>query len=571
MLMNGLKVYHTVKHLKLRQILGQIAVRVRKRISRPETIMGLEVPLFVGLKWEQGLQFLPPGTQENQQVDILKGKMTFLNSTQEIGWVPDWECADLPKLWCYNLHYFEWLWSLDYEHARKVVVDWVEKVPAKKGQVGWEPYPISLRLMNWCGVFCAKHRGRFEEDEMFQAVLWESVYRQVEFLGAHLETHLLANHFLENGAALAFVGSCFEGGEARSWLNQGLAILKSELPEQVLLCGMHFELSPMYHCRILYLMILLDSTGNERISGILGQSCQALARALSHLCHPDSQISLFNDSAFRVYNHPRDLIERVEGAAKTDSNKERGGVGEMYGPFELEDAGYYGWRDTDGNYLICDFGKVGPDYQPGHAHADIGSYELSLRGTRVIVDSGIHDYEDSEFRSYARSSAAHNTVEIEGRDQCELWGTFRMARRGYPQDVKFQTDENGFTLSGSHTGYRRLKGRPNHARQIRWDERERVLSVQDRVTSGEAVSAISRIHLHPDCSIQEQEENRLVVRYPQGMFQIDIYGAKSVLVEKGWYFPEFGKKFENLVIEICAEGERVEFGYEVRSLDSANH
>lgn len=71
---------------------------------------------------------------------------------------------NLPKLWTYNLHYFEWLCVLDYEHATKAVVDWIEKVPAEVGQVGWEPYPISLRLMNWCGVFCVKQRLQLNED-----------------------------------------------------------------------------------------------------------------------------------------------------------------------------------------------------------------------------------------------------------------------------------------------------------------------------------------------------------------------------------------------------------------------
>jgi uncharacterized heparinase superfamily protein len=490
--------------------------------------------------------------------------MTFLNSTHEVGWMPDWTPENLPLLWRYNLHYFEWLWALEYQEAKVVCLDWIEKHQPGRGQDGWLIYPLSLRLINWCGVFCGKFRAKFDEDKDFQTVLWSSIFCQTEWLMGHVETHLLGNHYFENGAALAFVGSCFEGEHAQRWYNRGLKILEAEVQEQVLSCGVHFELSPMYHCRILYLLGILSASGDEDLLAIVKNPQMQMVEALRRLCHPDEQIALLKDSAFGVYNQPEQLIAYCSEGQKSQL------LG-PYGGFQLSGSGLYGWRAASGDYIICSFGKSGADYQPAHAHADMLSYELSLGGGRVIVDSGVHDYENSEFRRYSRSTAAHNTVEVCGEDQCEMWGIFRMARRGYPRDVKFLANEDGFTLSGSHTGYQRLKGRPNHTRQLRWSERGRVLSVEDRVKSGKVVSAVSRIHLHPDCSIQEQGENRFVVSYPQGVFEIEIHGSKSVSVKKGWYFPEFGKMFENQVITICAEGVEVEFGYEVRSLNSVNH
>jgi uncharacterized heparinase superfamily protein len=82
--------------------------------------------------------------------------MRFLNDTVDIGFPPQWDCLQLSKLWQYNLHYFEWLWTLDYEDARVAVLDWIEKHRLSKDAVGWEPYPISLRLTNWCAVFWGK-------------------------------------------------------------------------------------------------------------------------------------------------------------------------------------------------------------------------------------------------------------------------------------------------------------------------------------------------------------------------------------------------------------------------------
>jgi len=43
--------------------------------------------------------------------------------------------------------------------------------------------------------------------------------------------------------------------------------------------------------------------------------------------------------------------------------------------------------------MIADVGEIGPDHLPGHAHADTLSFELSLRGQRVLVNGGTSTYE----------------------------------------------------------------------------------------------------------------------------------------------------------------------------------
>ncbi|MDA8965020.1 heparinase II/III family protein [bacterium] len=554
------KVIHTVKYLKPQQIAGQVVSRVRSRFSNPARLLNQSIPAAGQCCWPEGIDILPPGLQANSDCEILNGRLTFLNSTQEVGWMPDWQSEKLPKLWLYNLHYFEWLWSLEYKNARAVTLDWIENHQPARAQQGWEPYPISLRVMNLCGVFFAKYRSETEADDEFRHALWKSIYLQSEWLMSHLETHLLANHYLENGAALAFVGSCFEGPVAQRWMEKGLEILKSEIAEQILPDGMHFELSPMYHSRMLYVVMLLEATGNRRIAEVVQEPLKRMSRALSQLCHPDGQIALFNDSAFGIYNSPSQLVEYCSDLRT--QNKD----GQREGSFKLLNSGYFGWRDQRQNYLVCDAGPIGPDYQPGHAHADMFSFELSLHGCRVIVDSGIHDYENSKLRRYGRSTAAHNTVEIDEADQCELWGTFRVARRGIPKNIEWKGTDSGFRLSGSHSGYERLPGKPRHSREIQWDGTQDLMSVRDTVSARKSVKVVSRIHLHPDCFVREQREESLIIGYPKGQFRIDVRGPNAITVAVGWYFPEFGKKIQNTVIEIRSEGVKIESGYDVRSL-----
>ena len=551
----------TLRYLKTRQIAAQIHHRVRSSLQRYETRNGQAVGVFAGCDWSQNVRFLPPIIQENTADTVRKGTIKFINSGVRIGFPPQWHCPQLPKLWQYNLYYFDWLWTLDYEDARAVVLDWIKNYPLQKNAVGWESYPTSLRLVNWCAVFWGKFRERTEADEPFREMLWKSISSQAEWLIGHMETHLLGNHYFENGTALAFVGSCFRGERTSKWFNRGYKILQEQLPEQILSDGMHFELSPMYNCRVIYVLAMLVATDNERLTQLVAEPLGRMLKALSAVCHPDGGIALLNDSAFGIYNEPDELRSFCSGLP---------GMAPLLtlmleGCFELPDAGYYGWRDQEGNYIICDFGHIGPDYIPGHAHADMFSFELSLNGHRMIVDAGVSDYEVSEARRYCRSTAAHNTVEVDGQDQCEMWGAFRVARRGYPQDVAWRPSAAGFSLSGWHNGYRRLAGKPVHYRSIRWDAREG-LAVTDRITSSRAVSSVSRLHLHPTCKVVRVNEAGIEVEHPKRLVRITCPKGCIMRIEDGWYFPEFSLKERNKVIALENTGTDIELCCHVRNV-----
>ena len=495
-------------------------------------------------------------------MELLGGRFSFLNSEVNVGWPPDWKRNHVPKLWLYNLHYFNYLWALSYEQAKVLVLDWINNYPLRQKQTGWEPYPTSLRLMNLCAVFFGKYRTETINDVHFLNTLWESIYLQAQWLSEHLETHLFGNHLFENGAALALVGSCFSGYEADRWFQLGKNILEREIPEQILDDGMHFERSPMYHCRIVYLLAMLYNTGHSDLVDLVERRLVRALEALAKLTHPDGRIALLNDSAFSVYNTTDELIAFVRNIYHGYHEAVRPVIS---GPFALPDAGYYGFRDDDGTYLVCDAGAIGPDYIPGHAHADIFSFELSLKEHRVIVDSGVYDYEPSAIRSYCRSTKAHNTVEIAEVDQCELWAVFRVGRRGYPRDVQWVPSNDSFHLKGWHDGYMRLKGHPKHKR---WFHRAKsgTLTIEDQVVASCVQNIVSRIHLHPDCTVERVAGNLVEIVYPAGRFEVFFQGHGELAVEKSRYCPEFGLTYENPALTYRVSGSRIKISTHVRQI-----
>ena len=82
-----------------------------------------------------------------------------------------------------------------------------------------------------------------------------------------------------------------------------------------------------------------------------------------------------------------------------------------------------------GNKLIFDAAAVGPDYIPGHAHADTLSFELSIGRERVFVNTGTSQYGSNLARHSERRTAAHNTVEVNNADSSEVWSSFRVGNR----------------------------------------------------------------------------------------------------------------------------------------------
>ena len=52
-----------------------------------------------------------------------------------------------------------------------------------------------------------------------------------------------------------------------------------------------------------------------------------------------------------------------------------------------------------------------------------------MDGVPLLVDTGTSTYAPGPVRDYERSTAAHNTVEVDGANSTEVWGAFRAARR----------------------------------------------------------------------------------------------------------------------------------------------
>ncbi len=319
-------------------------------------------------------------------------------------------------------------YTLHYHHSISAAgaTAWIDENPPGS-RPGWEPYPLSLRIVNW--IKQLQHPSERIAD---------SLALQAGYLSRTVEHHLLANHLFVNAKALVFAGAFFQH---EKWLSQGLSILEREVPEQILSDGAHFERSPMYHALILEDLLDLVNLAQAcpgLLPDLFSEPASRMLCWIEQMTHPDGEIAFFNDAAFGVAAPPAELHAYAR----------RLGVGPR--PVPLGESGYIR-LETEETVALFDAGPIGPDYQPGHAHADTLSFELSHGGQRLIVNSGTSTYEKSPERHSQRATAAHNTVRIDGRDSSEVWAAFRVGRRARPFDARRHSPA---CAEAAHDGYK---------------------------------------------------------------------------------------------------------------------
>ncbi|MCQ2378558.1 MAG: heparinase II/III family protein [Victivallaceae bacterium] len=499
----------TIRHLKPEQIFYRIFYRLRGGCPRPGIAPAPPRAGAAALK-----------TPFPRYAETLRDDATFvfLNAAHEVRCAADWNRAERGKLWLYNLHYFDFLRQNNLPAAvgEAWIERWIAENPPPVGN-GWEPYPLSLRIVNWIKYDWSGHP--------LTETARHSLAVQLRALMSQLERHLLGNHLLANAKALVFAGLFFTGKEAEKWLKKGLSIYRKELPEQILADGGHFERSVMYHSIILEDMLDLFNAGAPLE---LRETIGKMLRFLAAMTSPDGTISFFNDGADKIAL-PTETIFEYAGELGF-------GRPEIPDALDLPQSGYS--RFHNGNWLlICDSGPVGPDYQPGHAHADTLTFDLWYGKTHLVIDSATGEYVDTPLRREQRGTAGHNTVKIDGRNSSDVWCAHRVGRRAKITERRFSAGG----ISAAHDGYR-----PVIHRRI-WHPAENGISICDSFAGKGRHELEFFWHFAPGSRI-EIDETRAKISLGETIFALSLPGNAEIRLESGRFSPEFGRTLPHPVL-----------------------
>lgn len=455
------------------------------------------------------------------------------------------------RLWLLNLHYMEYLEELDDRSVLDVIAEWIQSTPPYRPQYWkdtWNSYSLSIRVVVWMQQLV--RRGLLHE----QPIL-ESLAEQIRFLEDHLETDIGGNHLIKNIKALVWAGRFFDGPAAARWLSRGQGMLRTELERQILLDGVHFELTPAYHRQVFADLLEIRSVlTDEPLKVELDKVLSRMATAMSFLIHPDGELAQFGDTSLDSDYQAGDLLRHWSAVSNWEESRSR--------TWDLPVSGFAGYRDDD-QYFIVRAGRMAADELPAHGHGDVGSFEWSVGGRRFVVDTGVFEYDAGARRRWSRSTEAHNTVTVEGADQAEFWGSFRVGRRPNVQRTTRASDES-FDVTISHDGFAFMKGNPVHRRTMRISRNG--LTVEDRVSGGAGQEIVAHLTLHPDVKIDRYESSwRLITDGSAVVLETE---AEVEPREVEWY-PSFGRFRKTTQLVLRYGASPVSNGFRLQRINPA--
>lgn len=426
--------------------------------------------------------------------------------------------------WCNRLHYMEFLEGLPTNLVEDVILDWIKSNPLNVAalRVAWHPFSTSIRVVVWMQQIASRR-------ECLSPLLLDrattSLAAQLRYIERQYESDLRGNHLIKNIKALLWGAAFFEGAESERWSQLGRRLLAAEIVEQILSDGAHYERSPTYHCQVMADLLECHAVlpeGPERVA--LTHVLAKMGKTAALLTHPDGKIAQFNDSALSNAYTSAQCLDALEGIAPVVLPEE--------GPFALPEAGFFGMRYRD-DYLVVDCGPVAPPSLIAHAHGDILSFEWSLGGHRIFVDQGTYQYAAGHRRDISRSTLSHNTVSIDGQEQCDFYAAHRCGRRARATLLEWETKAQGFVLVGSHDGFAHLPGAPRHLR--RFEAAPGRLVIEDRVLGGKAGHARAGYLCHPACSVSVNGHEARIVRAGT---TVTLLAPSPIRVEDAEWYPD---------------------------------
>lgn len=521
--------YHTLKYLKPIQWYGQILYRIRR--AKIDASLLPPCRRLQPAEWIPAI-IKPTHLTQHQTIKIL-------NQEQAITEKNIWLHPQMSKLWLYNLHYFDFLHSqyafTQSEQLHQLMQRWLQENIPTKG-CGWEPYPLSLRIVNWIKYAMSGHP--------LSADMMHSLGVQIRYLTRKIEIHLLGNHIFSNAKALLFAGLFFTGTEAARWFKQGLRLFERELAVQILPDGGHCELSPMYHASILEDLldvINLLKAYQQSIPQHWVFTAARMHRWLQAMCHGDEEIAFFNDAALDVaptLGALTDYQKRLMLAVDAMPIKNN-----IY----LTHSGYYRMQKNQA-LLLADIAEVGAAYQPGHAHADTLSFEFSLGRERLLVNSGTSCYADHPERWRQRGSGAHNTLVMNHQNSSEIWKSFRVARRAKVFAIRESAANHALYLQASHDGYHHLY-QALHTRS--WTMQDNRLMIFDQVFGRGKHHITLYFHVHPNILLKQEDEKGVMLFNQQQQVLAAFHTDRALTIVDSSYHPAFNVSIPNKKIVIA--------------------
>jgi hypothetical protein len=474
-------------------------------------------------------------------------------------------------------------WLITNNHQYIVCLDTLIEDWQSRTFVGehwkWQPTIASIRLENLMYAFALVWNREGAASDRARRRWANLLINHVRYIEENLEIASANNHLIFNLVAVLHFYLSIEHKDAfRGIIDRHWMMLEEQLEEQILKDGGSCELSTYYHMIIAYWLIsllVLSRSQKSKSAEFLVPLLQKMLFWFKMVLRPDNSIPLLGDSySESQFCNPNDLLI-LSGLILNDlesaqlSNKiltqnvvqflNRESV-EYYQSIEqarvrrdsyyFQDSGRCCFRshlhEIDEFYAIFDCGSVGYAKNPAHGHADALSFEISVRGKPVFVDTGVSGYEESKWRNYFRGTRSHNTAVIDSQDQSILWKATRFKSSANVKVHQLSFSDTEDLIKASHDGYSRLADPVLHTRCFRVNKSSSEVLIADSFSGRCSHQLDLLFHLSPDCEA--------TVRVP-GRIEIAVDGTRVELVYDGRLKPSLYRGSDDPLLGWYAQRE----------------
>jgi hypothetical protein len=509
-----------------------------------------------------------------------------------------WELSRLQHL---TLLATAWYLSGDDSYARRVaeqLQSWWRENPFLSG-VNWTSgIEVGIRLINlaWIRRLLDGWAGAAELFERNDLAVRQICWHQ-QYLAAFRSRGTSANNHVIAEAAGQLVASCaFPWFPASSrWLDASAVLLEQELIRNTFPSGIGRELASDYQSFVAELGILAAveaAAAGRPLTGAVWQRLCAMVDAgaalLDERMRPprqgdgdDGRVLLLDAPSAnrwpsllavggalfgRLDWWPRvqpdaasSLIAALPGAIRSADGRPADRQ------WHFPDAGATVLRTRSSHgpeiWCRCDGGPHGFLKIAAHAHADALSIEVRYGGVEILADPGTYCYHgEPGFRSYFRSTIAHNTVEVDGGNQSSEGGPFLWLRHANSRVIDVQDIGDAVEWSAEHDGYLILHPPTWHRRCVRLDRASRSLDIADEISGGSHDVRMA-YHLGPDVSV-ELDGARAILRWDDdqvpGAAWLELPKSLTWTLHKGqtdpilgWYSPGMGHRVPAFTLLGC--------------------
>ncbi len=474
----------------------------------------------------------------------------------------------------------------------KQIQIWIETNPLRHGLNWYYPLEVSIRLLAWTTAF-QFFRTSPEFQRKMGKVFIKSLWQQADFLRQHLQpirsrNDVPNNHMMAELAGLILVGMAFpEFNAAAEWRETGLRLFIQQASEQTFPDGVNKEQATGYHRFIAELLLIV--VAHSRQSGLKRESIleKTLEQMLDYVLFSTTPVGtnqMWGDSDFgralglgqkKDFWDFRPLLSA--GSVLFDRSDWKFAAGrfdeeafwllgadglqrwEQIDPREpaqasraFPQAGHYiirdSWTaDTDVAFFRCGSFGLGGEGHCAHAHSDLLSFVLWIKGQPLLIDSGTFIYH-GPLRDYFRLSLAHNTVMVDGCDQAIPEPNFNWRQISDAKCVDWSGDHVTGALNYLEVGFVRKLAHPQPG----------VWELVDKFT-GQAEHRLEWFfHFVPGLELQICKEKHIVIVLKEGCPFLIVHTPDNGIqcqLKDSWYSYQYGIKQSNQALHAQWQGE----------------